>query len=214
LHYGLDLPEDTVQSYRNPNNQQHGVVIPIGGHKFRSYFIFHHGTRNPLSGAKDEGQFIAGCGTAGGSSDWYRCASLIGPLASFNAADHWVDHPYRDGVVLIGDAAAANDPSFGAGLSLTMRDVRVLRDLLISNNDWPAAAAAYAKEHDRYYGSLHRQHDWGRELFFDVGPAADAKRALAMPKLSADPSRRPDVVALGPDAPTDEAARRRFFGLD
>jgi len=114
LHDGLDVPEDTVQAHFNPANQQHGGVIPIGGRRFRSYFILHCGARKPLSGAKDEAQFIAGCETAGGSSDWYKRASLIGPLASFNAADHWVDHPHRDGVVLIGDAAAASDPSFGA----------------------------------------------------------------------------------------------------
>lgn len=155
---------------------------------------------------------VAGCGTAGGSADWFRHARRIGPLASFNAADHWVDHPHREGVVLIGDAAAANDPSFGAGLSLTLRDVRVLRDFLTSSANWPAAAHAYAE--DRYYGLLHRQHDWAREIFFDVGPAADAKRAIALPRLAEDPSRRPDVLALGPDAPSDEFARRRFFGLE
>jgi len=95
-----------------------------------------------------------------------------------------------------------------------MRDVRVLRDLLVSTAEWAAAAAAYGEEHDRYYARLHRQHDWGRELFFEVGPAADAKRATALPRLNNDPSRRPDLVALGPEAPGDEAARRRFFGLD
>jgi 8-oxo-dGTP pyrophosphatase MutT (NUDIX family) len=32
------------------------------------------------------------------------------------------------GVVLVGDASATSDPSWGCGLSLTLRDVRVLRD--------------------------------------------------------------------------------------
>jgi 2-polyprenyl-6-methoxyphenol hydroxylase-like FAD-dependent oxidoreductase len=116
-------------------------------------------------------------------------------------------------VVLIGYAAAASDPSFGSGLSLTMRDVRVLRDMLVSHTEW-TAAAAYVGQHDRYYGSLHRLHDWGRELFFEVGPAADAKRAIALTRLNNDPSRHPALVTLGPKAPSDEAARRQFFGLD
>ena len=214
LHHGLNLPEDTVQSYRNPDNQQHGVVIPLGEGRFRSYFVFHHGTRKALTGAKDDGTFVQGCGTAGGSVDWFDGAVRIGPLASFNAADTWVEQPYRDGVVLLGDAAASTDPSFGAGLSLTLRDVRVLRDALTESHDWRTAACAYAGEHDRYHGSLHRHHDWARALFFESGPAADSGRALALPKLAAEPWRRPDVVGLGPDAPSDEAARLRFFGLD
>jgi 2-polyprenyl-6-methoxyphenol hydroxylase-like FAD-dependent oxidoreductase len=214
LYAGLNLPEDTFRSYRNTSNQQHGVVIPIGRRRFRAYFIFHHGTRGPLSGSKDEAAFVTGCGTAGGCTEWFEGAERIGPLATFNAADHWVDDPYREGVVLIGDAAASSDPSFGAGLSLSLRDVRVLRDLLIASVDWPSAAASYAREHDRHYGSLHRQHDWARELFFQGGPEAEAKRAIALPKFADDPSRRPDVLALGPDAPSDEAARRRFFGFD
>jgi hypothetical protein len=47
--------------------------------------------------------------------------------------------------------------------------------------------------------------------WFYVGPTADAKRALAIPKLFENPSRRPDVVALGPDGPNDETVRRRFW---
>jgi 2-polyprenyl-6-methoxyphenol hydroxylase-like FAD-dependent oxidoreductase len=60
------------------------------------------------------------------------------------------------GVVLVGDASATSDPSWGCGLSLTLRDVRVLRDCLLATDDWHAAAHAYAQRHDRYYGALHR----------------------------------------------------------
>lgn len=40
---------------------------------------------------------------------------------------------------------------------LTLRDVRVLRDCLLATDDWHAAAHAYAQQHDRYYGALHRR---------------------------------------------------------
>ena len=53
-------------------------------------------------------------------------------------------------MVLIGDAAATTDPTWGQGLSLGFRDARVLRDELLSDDDWPAAADRYADEHDRY----------------------------------------------------------------
>ena len=32
-------------------------------------------------------------------------ARAFGPLATFDGAETWVDHPYKAGVVLMGDAA-------------------------------------------------------------------------------------------------------------
>jgi 2-polyprenyl-6-methoxyphenol hydroxylase-like FAD-dependent oxidoreductase len=40
------------------------------------------------------------------------------------------------GVVLIGDAAGHNDPIIGQGLSISYRDVRIVRDLMLENRDW------------------------------------------------------------------------------
>jgi hypothetical protein len=99
-------------------------------------------------------------------------------------------------------------------LSLTVRDVRVLRDRLLATTDWDGAAHAYADEHDRYYGALRAIIGWRRELYFERGPEADARRARAFPRLAQEPERAPDLLGLGPDVPTDDAARRRFFGED
>jgi hypothetical protein len=56
--------------------------------------------------------------------------------------------------------------------------------------------------------------DWMTTLFFEPGPEADARRARALPGILEDPARAPDIVGLGPEYPSDEAARRRFFGED
>ena len=72
-------------------------------------------------------------------AEYYAAAKCIGPLASFDVSDSWVDHPYQEGVALIGDAAATTDPTFGQGLSLALRDGRVLRDELSRDSDWVAA---------------------------------------------------------------------------
>ncbi len=37
---------------------------------------------------------------------------------------------------------------WGCRLSLTLRDIRVLRDRLLADTDWDRAAHAYAAEHD------------------------------------------------------------------
>lgn len=59
-------------------------------------------------------------------------AHAAGPCAAFAGTDTWTEHPFADGVVLIGDAAGHNDPTAGCGLSIAMRDVRIVRDLIVA----------------------------------------------------------------------------------
>ena len=142
----------------------------------------------------------------------YEGAVPCGPLAGFEGADTWIEHPYVPGVVLIGHAAASNDPSFGQGLSLTLRDVRSLRDHLLREEDWHIACHAYAEEHDRYYGALHTATQWFAQMFYQASPEADAIRVRAFPLFQGDPSRVIDHLFSGPDLPLDDAVKRRFFG--
>jgi menaquinone-9 beta-reductase len=214
LYRKLPLPEDAVQFVPNPEMQRLSIIFPIGGGRFRTYFVFEHGTRAPLSGRKDQQAFIDASVAAGAAADWFRDGEPIGPLASFDAPDTWADHPYRDGVVLVGDAAAASDPCFGCGLSLTLRDVRVLRDHLTATPNWSAAADVYAQEHDGYFQALRRIHGWYGDLWYRGGARADQLRARVLPRIAEDPSRLVDFIALGPEAPSDEAARRRMLGED
>jgi 2-polyprenyl-6-methoxyphenol hydroxylase-like FAD-dependent oxidoreductase len=125
-----------------------------------------------------------------------------------------VDHPYRDGVVLIGEAAAVSDPSFGQGMSLTLRDARVLRDALLKNSDWGQAGHLYAEQHDIYYQRIRTVSCWFRSLFQEQGAEADARRQKAMPRILEDGSRVPDHLFSGPELPMDEGVRARFFGED
>jgi menaquinone-9 beta-reductase len=198
----------------NPDVQRLSILFPIGERRFRAYVAFRHGAHAPLSGAKDHDRFVELSVATGAPARWFGGATAIGPLASFDAPDTWAEHPFREGVVLIGDAAAASDPCFGCGLSLTLRDVRVLRDRIGEKQDYAEAAQAYAAEHDLYYRRLYRIHGWFRELWFGAGANAEALRARALPRIAEDPTRIADFIALGPEAPSDEPARRRMFGED
>lgn len=51
-----------------------------------------------------------------------------------------------------------------------------------------------------------------RELYYERGPEAEARRARALPRLAREPERAPDLRGAGPDAPSDEVERRRFLG--
>jgi hypothetical protein len=53
----------------------------------------------------------------------YAEVKSVGPLATFDVSESWVDHPYREGVALLGDAGATSDPTFGQGMSTTLRDL-------------------------------------------------------------------------------------------
>jgi len=209
LYRGLALPDDAVQFVPNPETQRLSIIFPISGGRFRTYFVFEHGTRPPLSGRKDQRTFVEESVAAGASADWFRGGEPVGPLASFDAPDTWADHPYRNGVVLVGDAAAASDPCFGCGLSLTLRDVRVLRDHLSATPDWCAAADAYAEAHDRYFHTLHRIHAWYGDLWYRGGAEADQLRARALPRIAEDPARLVDFIALGPERRSRAAAHVR-----
>ena len=155
-------------------------------------------------------EFIAAAGDAIPFGD----AQPAGPIASFECVDVWVDHPYADGVALIGDAASSNDPSAGQGLSLAFRDARVLSDQLLAGNDWNAAGNRYAEKHDRYYSAVRTVSGWFHDLFQAIGPGADARRARALPLIAQDPTRVPDVLFSGPEFPLDSHSRSRFFGED
>ena len=70
-----------------------------------------------------------------------------GPVASYPMTDGWTDDPTADGVVLIGDAAGWSDPTIGQGLSVSMRDVRVVSELLLASPRWDRATfEQYADE--------------------------------------------------------------------
>jgi 2-polyprenyl-6-methoxyphenol hydroxylase-like FAD-dependent oxidoreductase len=166
-----------------------------------------------LQGDADVPRFIQECINTGAPADYYRNVKPSGPLASFETADTWVPHPYRNGIALLGDAAASSDPTWGNGLSLTLRAVRALRDNLAANEDWDSAGHAYAEEYDRFYGVIHDVTIWMRQMFMESGPEADARRAKAMPLIAQDPTRVPDHGMSGPDIPFHrEEMRARFFG--
>ena len=59
-----------------------------------------------------------------------------GPCATFGGEQTWCEEPYADGVVLLGDAGGYDDPVDGQGLSLALRDVRQLSELLLTSGDW------------------------------------------------------------------------------
>jgi menaquinone-9 beta-reductase len=209
------MPEvlfDTNYWFLSPGIGQFAFLCPQSNGRTRAYAWHPRYWDYRFQGVGDVPRFVEDSVKAGVPSRWYGDVRPIGPLATFDGADSWVVHPYKNGVALIGDAAASSDPSYGQGQSLTLRDARVLRDQLLAYEDWDAAAHSYAAEHDRYFAGVHTFTSWVYKLFYETGRDADARRTRALPLLAKDMSRMPDAIFSGPEVTLDETARRRFFG--
>jgi 2-polyprenyl-6-methoxyphenol hydroxylase-like FAD-dependent oxidoreductase len=212
LFDGVAAPEDAGYLLMNPMLYQGTFIFPQGGGRARVYLAYPV-TAHRLQGEGDIPKFIDEFVRTGAPREFLSKAKPAGPLASFETADTWVPHPYKNGVALLGDAAASSDPSWGNGLSLTLRDARVLRDRLLANENWDTAGHEYEEEHDRGYVVIHNVTTWSRQIFMESGPDADALRARALPLIAQDPTRVPDHGISGPDLPFDkEVVRARFFG--
>jgi 2-polyprenyl-6-methoxyphenol hydroxylase-like FAD-dependent oxidoreductase len=210
----IAAPDDAGQVVFNYASGELAILLPQGGGRARTYFCFHASAQPRYQGIADFPRYLESFKKTGMNPEFYDGAKAAGPLATFDGAEAWVEHPYHDGVALIGDAAAASDPTWGQGLSLTLRDARVLRDQLRGTEDWEAAGHAYAKEHARYVHVNHSVNLWFSEFYLDTGPKADARRARALPLIAEDPNRQPDAGFSGPDISVDQAVKNRFFAED
>jgi menaquinone-9 beta-reductase len=144
-------------------------------------------------------------------------AEQAGPIGFFPNSNVWASRIAGDGVVLIGDAAGAADPSGGLGTSLLFRDVRELRDLLLSERAWPAATAEFAVRRWRYYEVIRAYDRWMGQLFAEEGEEADRRRAGHSRAREHDPALSGFglIEAQGPDGlVADDTARRHYFGED
>jgi 2-polyprenyl-6-methoxyphenol hydroxylase-like FAD-dependent oxidoreductase len=170
--------DDGDHVFRPPNFGEVGMLFPQGRGRVRVYFAtVRRAERGGLSGETRIDDFIRACIDCGVPADWFRAATASGPLASFETAASWVEHPCKNGVALVADAAAAIDPTYGAGQSLTLRDVRVLAELLQRETDWDVAAHQYADDHHRCFHVLHTVEQWMDEIYYTLRSEGDRIRA-------------------------------------
>lgn len=210
----VSLPEDTLHWFFDPDLGEGIGWVPQGNSCVRVYFSYWGDRKPRFQGPMDVARLLQELKWTGMAGEFFSRARPAGPLATFDAADAWAETPYKDGVVLLGDCAASNDPTWGQGLSIALRSSRTLRDALLGHADWNRAGEEYACELRRSYGVIRVVTGWLRELFLETGAAADARRNRAFPLFRKEPSRFPDLLFNGPDIPLNSESRARFFGED
>jgi 2-polyprenyl-6-methoxyphenol hydroxylase-like FAD-dependent oxidoreductase len=135
-------------------------------------------------------------------SEMFGAARPVRPCAFHPMNDSWTDQPYAPGVVLIGDAAGWNDPIIGQGLSLALRDVRTVTDILRGGSDWsPSAFAGYGVERRERLRRLRATAQLKTELVATFTAAGAARRRAYNAIWQSDPVLAGPQVAplVGPD---------------
>jgi 2-polyprenyl-6-methoxyphenol hydroxylase-like FAD-dependent oxidoreductase len=191
-------------------------AMPQGNGRARIYFVSSNERLGVTRADRSPRDFLRACGDRLPEGT-LTTALPAGPVAFFPNADVWSTRNANDHAVLIGDAAGANDPSVGQGLSVVFRDVRELRDLLLGEEDWSVALGVFAEHRRRYYEVLRAHAAWLGILTTEEGPEAEARRERVTRARESDPSAGGFalIFARGPDGlVADAAARRRFFGED
>jgi 2-polyprenyl-6-methoxyphenol hydroxylase-like FAD-dependent oxidoreductase len=208
-------PTDTVQHSHIPDRGLGAITFPLDHHGLaRAYFCARRGSETKmLRGPEQLPAFFGASLSAGMNAASFAEATAVGPLFTYDGTHMWVDEPYLNAVVLVGDAASTSDPAFGNGLALAARDVRELRDQICTQRSFDAAGRSYGRSHRVYYHAVRRIEDWFTDLLYDTGDGAEQLRQRAMPLHRLDSTRVPDLLGLGPEAPSDELAGMRFLGL-
>lgn len=193
-----------------PQPGRAAAVCEVASGFFRLY-LFHHTDATPrrLSGNRDVEPAFGYLRDSGVPGEWLVGAELKGPLATFDGAHKWVVRPYRNGVVLVGDAAGASDPTWGSGLGRTLRDIRLLRDALVADPDWERAAQAYAEQHDDFWDKLRDVERLTAAALMSVGPDGAERRARAFEILEEVPEF--ETWTYGPEARCDDALRAQLL---
>ncbi len=192
------------------------LIFPQGAGRARTYIICSTQEGATFRGAEASSAFIRHVANA--LPEGTLAATVpAGPTAFFPNADQWSSKLADGCVAVVGDAAGANDPSIGHGLSISFRDARELRDLLTDGTPWDVALREYEVRRKRYFEVFRAYARWLTMLMVDTGPEADRRREGAARARERDPALGgfAHIRSYGAEGlVADEAARRHFFGED
>jgi len=200
---------DRAETAISVDGRNQYIVLPRADHRLRLYVGRGVDDPEPLRGISAVREFMNAFRTPiFPNSNALAASTPIGPCATFPMNDAWVDEPAVPGAVLIGDAAGWSNPVTAQGLSISMRDVRVLSEALLGSSDWtPHGLAEYVQERRKRMSRL-RFASALTDLLTGFGMPDRLARRSRMFKLL---HRRPelgaalDAVHAGPWEAPDEA---------
>ena len=209
-----DWPQDTYALGTEGDRMY--LIFPQGGDRVRLYLCISPQQRARFAGPDGPARFL--------DSFQLQCvpgsamlahARPIGPCATWSGEDTWTDAPLAEGVVLIGDAAGYNGPIVGQGLSLSLRDVEVVSDLLLRHEDWsPATFQPYVQERWERMRRVRFSAALYSDLFCAFGPEGAQRRGAFFGRMASrqEPTMNWVVapIVIGPDKLPPDAYSEEF----
>lgn len=181
------------------------LLFPRRDGRLRIYLIWDKNERGRFAGrtgAQEALQRLRTLDCFPDAAVFDRAQPVPGSWASFPMDDTWLDHPYTEGAVLIGDAAGYNDPVIGQGLSIALRDSRLVTQALTTEDGRKAAAfVPYATERAERMRRLRCTAEATTRLRVDFSERGRLRRKAAFARFAEDPSARLPLAAalVGPE---------------
>jgi 2-polyprenyl-6-methoxyphenol hydroxylase-like FAD-dependent oxidoreductase len=165
------------------------LLMPRAGGRVRLYLMHDIAQRGRFAGPGREKAFLDAYQLACiPGSEMFAAAEPAGPCAFYPMNDSWTEEPHAPGVVLVGDAAGWSDPIIGQGLSIALRDVRIVADILRASADRSVGAfAPYAQERAERMRRLRVSAEVTTVLAATFTPRAAARRAAYGAVFRSDP---------------------------
>jgi menaquinone-9 beta-reductase len=165
-------------------------VFPQGNGRIRLYLGYGPNQKSRFAGALSEQRFLQAFRLSSvPNSDAIAEGAVAGPCRSAPNQSTWTDAPAREGIVLIGDAAGYNDPIIGQGLSISLRDARLVGEALLGSDRWtPAVFADYEQERAERMRRLRFSAALVACLNAEFGPEPMARRLRFTARAAADPT--------------------------
>lgn len=186
-------------------------VFPQGDGRLRLYICHANEQATRWAGRGGARRFIEAFGRLRAIPESHGLGDVTpaGPCGTFGGDQTWCDNPCADGVVLAGDAGGYDNPVDGQGLSLALRDVRQLAELLLSSGDWSVAGLRpYAEQRAERLRRMRRvstTYAAFMTTFTDVGRARRARLYAAGRNGRDDLRLALSAMFTGPDRLPAEA---------
>jgi len=169
------------------------IVIPRADNKLRLYVGRRVDDPEPLKGPASIPDFLESYRTPiFPDHDELAASTPIGPCATFPMNDAWTETPVIPGAALIGDAAGWSNPVTAQGLSITLRDARVLSEAMLDNAEWtPETLSGYTTERNARMARLR----FASALTDLIGGFGMTDRATRRPRILRMLGQRPELAA-------------------